>query len=37
MKDRKGQFASTAMEAEGVAPAPAATAPNIDALLNKYK
>ena len=35
MKDRKGQFASTAMEAEGVAPAPAAT--NIDALLNKYK
>ena len=23
MKDRKGQFASTAMEAEGVAPAPA--------------
>jgi hypothetical protein len=26
MKDRKGQFASTAMEAEGVAPAPAAAA-----------
>ena len=36
MKDRKGQFASTAMEAEGVVPAPAA-ATNIDALLNKYK
>ena len=37
MKDRKGQFASPEMAAEGGAPAPAATAPNIDALLNKYK
>jgi hypothetical protein len=37
MKARKEQFGTVDMVAEGVAPAPAAAAPNIDALLNKYK
>lgn len=36
MQQRKGQFVTSAMEAEGVAPAPVG-ATNIDALLNKYK
>jgi len=38
MKDRKGQFVTPEMAAEGAAPGTApAAAPNIDALLDKYK